>query len=93
MTMVMNRLKADGRLRDDLTAEKAAEIAWALMSPHHFELLVMDRGWSVQEYREHLERVIMGAILKPAAPSHKKPIGARPASARRATKRTKEEQR
>jgi len=65
MTMVMNRLQADGLLRDGLSPTAAAEIAWALMSPHHYELLVVDRGWAVERYREHLEALVRCAILKP----------------------------
>lgn len=63
MTMVMNRVRADGLLRDDLTPEEAAEIAWSLASPHHYEFLVVDRGWTPKRYRAHLENAISAIVL------------------------------
>lgn len=65
MTMVMNRLAADGALKDELSPEQAAEIAWALASPHHYEFLVIDRGWTPEQYRTHLEACIRSAVLRP----------------------------
>jgi hypothetical protein len=66
MNMVMNRLRADGALRDDRTPEEAAEIAWALASPHHYEFLVIDRQWPPERFRAHLEDVIAAAVLRQA---------------------------
>lgn len=64
MTMVMNRLRADGLLRDGLAPEVAAEIAWAFTSPHQYEFLVVDRGWSIERYRAHLEAAITATVLR-----------------------------
>lgn len=64
MTMVMNRVNADGLLKPGLGAEEAAEIAWSIASPHHYEFLVIDRGWSPQRYRTHLEDIITAAVLR-----------------------------
>lgn len=64
MTMVMNRLAADGLLRTDLSPEEAAEIAWSLASPHRYESLVVDRGWAPERYRAHLEDVITATTLR-----------------------------
>lgn len=66
MTMVMNRVHADGLLKPGLGPEEAAEIAWSIASPHHYEFLVVDRGWSPERYREHLEEVITAAVLEQA---------------------------
>lgn len=68
MTMVMNRLHADGRLKTGLTPEDAAEIAWALTSPHQYELLVIDRGWPPTAYRRHLGELITAAVLRSPEP-------------------------
>jgi len=65
ITMVMNRLNAEGRLRAGLTVEEAAEIGWSIASPHHFEFLVIDRQWSLEHFRAHLEQVITAATMRP----------------------------
>lgn len=64
MTMVMNRLRADGVLKDDLSPETAAEMAWAIASPHHYEFLVIDRGWTAERYRAHLQAMVNAAVLR-----------------------------
>ena len=64
MTMVMNRLNADGLLKPGLGPEEAAEIAWSIASPHMYECLVIDRGWSLERYRSHLEAIITAAVLR-----------------------------
>jgi AcrR family transcriptional regulator len=64
MTMVMNRLNADGLLKPGLGPEEAAEIAWSFASPHHYEFLVVDRGWTPEKYREHLEAAIAAMVLR-----------------------------
>jgi AcrR family transcriptional regulator len=63
MTMVMNRIGADGRLKDGLSPEEAAEVAWSIASPHHYEFLVIDRGWTPERYRAHLEEAITATVL------------------------------
>ena len=64
MTMVMNRLNADGLLKPGLGPEEAAEIACSIASPHMYECLVIDRGWSLERYRTHLEAIITAAVLR-----------------------------
>lgn len=70
MGLVFGRLASDGRLRPGISAEEAAEIAWAIASPHQYEYLVVDRGWSVERYRAHLEATVSGRLLiaDPASP-------------------------
>lgn len=63
MGMVFARLASDGRLRTGIAVEEAAEIAWALTSPHQYEFLVIDRGWSIERYRAHLEATIVARLL------------------------------
>jgi len=62
---VFSRLAAEGRLRPGVTADEAADVAWALTSPHQYEYLVIERGWSVRRYRKHLEATIAGRLLAP----------------------------
>ena len=78
MGIVFARLASDGRLLKGIGAEEAAEIAWALASPHHYEYLVVERGWSIERYREHLERTITSRLLKPAHSVAQEPDALRP---------------
>jgi len=63
MGVVFARLESDGRLRPGIGAEEAAEIAWALTSPPQYEFLVIERGWSIERYRTHLEATIAARLL------------------------------
>jgi AcrR family transcriptional regulator len=64
MGAVFKQLAADGRLRAGVTVEVAADIAWAVASPHQYEYLVVERGWSLKRYRAHLEETIASRLLK-----------------------------
>jgi len=63
MGRVFDRLAAEGLLRDGITAEQAADVAWAIASPHQYEYLVVERGWSIEDYRAHLESTITSRLL------------------------------
>jgi AcrR family transcriptional regulator len=68
MGMVFARLGSDGRLRPGIGVEEAAEVAWALTSPFQYEFLVIERGWSVDRYRAHLEATIVARLLTGVEP-------------------------
>ena len=72
MGVVFARLASDGRLRGGMGPEEAAEIAWALTSPPQYEFLVIERGWSVERYRAHLEATITARLLTETAPRRKR---------------------
>lgn len=63
LRMVFERLAAEGRLRPGLRSDEATDIAWALTAPHQYEYLVVGRGWSVERYRDHLQRSITQLLL------------------------------
>jgi AcrR family transcriptional regulator len=68
------RLLADaGALRPGLDQPRARDLLWALISPELYLLLVLDRGWSPDEYERWLATAITDALLAPALGS-----GARP---------------
>lgn len=52
-----------GALRPDLDAASAADIFYALGSPHMHQLLRRHRRWSAESYRAWLERVLIGELL------------------------------
>lgn len=72
MGVVFARLASDNRLRPGISLEEAADIAWAIASPHQYEYLVVERGWSLERYREHLETTITERLLLPS-PAHAVP--------------------
>lgn len=64
MLRVMTLLNKEGKVRPELSVEEATDVAWSLMSPHHFEYLVIERGWPIARYRTHLEDAITQLLLK-----------------------------
>ena len=60
------RLDAEGLLRPGLTPEKARDLLWTINSPEVYELLVLERGWSPDEYRQFLAGSMIGALLTPS---------------------------
>jgi AcrR family transcriptional regulator len=71
MGIVFARLASDGRLRPGIGPEEAAEIAWALTSPPQYEFLVIERRWSIERYRAHLEATIVARLLTDVEPQRK----------------------
>lgn len=69
MGIVFARLSSDGRLLRGIGVEEAAEVAWAIASPHQYEYLVIERGWPIDRYRAHLELTITARLLTAPAPT------------------------
>ncbi len=61
-------LNAEGLLRPGLTPEKARDLLWTINSTEVFELLVLERGWTAEEYRGYLAGSMIGALLAPNEP-------------------------
>lgn len=59
-------LAATGRLRQDLSVAKAADIIWSMNSPEFYLLLVEQRGWSPHEYERWLADAWIQLLLEPA---------------------------
>jgi hypothetical protein len=57
------RLHAGGALRDGLDPVTAADILYALGSPHMHQLLRRHRGWSVERYSSWLQNVIIRELI------------------------------
>ena len=57
------RLAARGGLRDELSVERAAAIAEILMDPVPARRLVLERGWTVEEYVGYVEWMARAAFL------------------------------
>lgn len=63
MGRVFELLAAEGRLKPGISKEEGADVAWAIASPHHYEYLVVERGWNLRRYRKHLEETITARLL------------------------------
>jgi AcrR family transcriptional regulator len=66
MTHNARQLADAGHLRRGLTVEHAGEIMWTYSSPQLYELLVMNRGWSLPGYTAFIADAMIAALLPPA---------------------------
>jgi AcrR family transcriptional regulator len=57
-------LLESGRLRDDLSEGQARDILWALTGRELYYLLVVERGWSSDQYERWLADVLVASLLK-----------------------------
>jgi len=66
LTVLVSRLSAHTPLRSGISEEQAAETVWAITSPELFNLLVVDRGWSLVQYRRWLADALVRLLLPDA---------------------------
>lgn len=52
-----------GALRPGLTAERAADLLWTVCAQANYDALVLDRGWSAEDYRAWLTETLQHALL------------------------------
>jgi AcrR family transcriptional regulator len=71
MRHVVETLDREGKLRPGLTVERGADILWSILNPLHYDNLVASRGWTIDEYRSHIEVMARAGLLGEAPP----PIG------------------
>jgi AcrR family transcriptional regulator len=64
---IARSLARAGALRPGLRERDAADIIHALMSPEVYRLLVGDRGWHPDRYRQWLTDTLIGQLLPPSA--------------------------
>jgi AcrR family transcriptional regulator len=58
----VRHLAETGGLRVDIEPDRARDIVWTLISPEVYELLVVDRGWSPDEYEQWLAQTLTDAL-------------------------------
>lgn len=63
LTALAGHLDEGGHLADGLTPERARDLLWTIFSTEVYELLVLERGWEVAEYREFLARSATALLL------------------------------
>jgi len=56
-------LDARGALRPGVSRHEATDVLWTLNSPELYELLVIERGWSIRRYRRWMAQQLAAALL------------------------------
>jgi AcrR family transcriptional regulator len=67
--VIVARLEADGELRPGLDPSAAADLLWTLSSLRMWEDLVLQRGWSADQYQRHVSGVLLEALTRAEGPS------------------------
>lgn len=63
MEKFIQYLSANITLQEDLTPAEAVETVWAITSAELFNLLTVDRGWSVEKYEQWLAITLKKLLL------------------------------
>ena len=62
---IVETLRSDGVLRPGLDVDEATDVLWALVHPDIWQLLVKQRGWSVDRYEQWCLDAVRTQLLKP----------------------------
>jgi AcrR family transcriptional regulator len=60
---IVRRLAAEGRLRPGLDPAVAADLIWTTLSVAIWDDLVIRRGWTASQYREHLSGLLLSSLV------------------------------
>ena len=61
---IIKRLQHEGLLDAGWTVDEASDFMWALLSVHTYEYLVIELGWTIEQFVSHLRMVLRRAIVK-----------------------------
>lgn len=64
MKRVLRRVESGGWIAAGWTADTAAELAWSLVHPASWRLLVADSGWSAEEFRRTRIEIIARTVFR-----------------------------
>jgi len=64
---IVARLRSEGSLRAGLDSAVAADLLWTLTSLRMWEDLVLERGWSAEQYKQQLTRLLRETLTSPDA--------------------------
>lgn len=59
----MERLQAEGILADGWPVDEAADFAWALLSTHTYEYLVVERRWPMDQFLSRLQTILRRILV------------------------------
>lgn len=54
-----------GHLREGVTTRAAADLMWSVTSAEMYELLVLRRGWSLDDYADHIFHTVSSLLTPP----------------------------
>ena len=63
---IVEQLHAHGHLRPALDTERATDILWTINHPNTWQLLVVDRGWTPEQYERWTGDLACTELLGPA---------------------------
>ena len=63
MTANARRLRDGGHLAPGLTLDRARDVLFTYSSPELYEVLVVARGWSVEDYGQFVGEAVAAALL------------------------------
>jgi AcrR family transcriptional regulator len=63
MSQVVEQLDREGKLRPGLDVRRGTDILWSILHPLNYDNLVAMRGWSIDEYRRHVEAMARASLL------------------------------
>ena len=66
MTMFGRHLLGTGDLRPGITLDEVADVLWTYISVELYELLVLQRGWTPEQYGDHLVTAITATLCPPS---------------------------
>jgi AcrR family transcriptional regulator len=62
---IVQRIADEGRLADGWTVETATELCYTILMPGPWRELVHERGWTPEQYAEHMMRLLRRSMLRP----------------------------
>jgi hypothetical protein len=65
MDNLVRGLLAKGPLREGLDSKSAADLAWVLVDPGHYHMLVHQQGWTPAQYQAWLTDLLQSQLLPP----------------------------
>ena len=63
--VIVERLQQHDHLRPELEVERATDILWTVNHPNTWQLLVVDRGWTPQQYEQWTGDLACAQLLPP----------------------------
>jgi AcrR family transcriptional regulator len=61
---VAQRMAVEGILAAGWTEADAADLIWSMTSIRTYEDLVVDRGWPIDKYRQHVKAILVGVLVR-----------------------------
>lgn len=67
MQSLAHALLTTGGLRPELTEEEAADLLWTMSAPDWYRMLVVERGWSPEQFKAWLLGSLTSFLLAPSS--------------------------